>query len=343
MYTLELIRLKDDLELPDIKVPMFVLKFLNSLKEKGRAYGTYVRYGYYIEGFLDWIKKEKETNVTFEVWKALTREDYQAYYHMLLTKHHYTIDSLKRVESVFMQLYRHYISLGTSEIVSPSITLIEAQSIQNCFKPDDFVLEKDFKRLITVMKSNIGLTEHQLKGRKLLINRNVSIAILFYKYGLTMKELISLTMMDVQLGRYKGINVKGKNKTRYIPLDKEDGILMVDYLRDIPKPVRPKYHSDDPFFVAFDYQRLTYRWVYDNNDRIDNGHPKDLSRLAVQKMILQEVRRAGLSNKGINSQSMRNTAILKAIQEGKGEKKIMEYFGFKTSITLRRYKEYNRY
>lgn len=333
-----MIQLKTKLELPDIKVPMFVLKFLNSLKEKGRAYGTYVRYGYYIEEFINWIEKEKKTNVTFESWKGLTKEDYRRYYEILSTKHQYTMDSLKRVESVFTQLYLYYINKGHSDIVSPAIPFDQTQSIKNQLKPHDFVSESDFERLITVLKSKEGLTEHQLKGRDLLINRNVCIAILFYKYGLTMKELVSLTMEDVQLGRYKGIHIKGKDGKRYIPLNKEDGILMVDYLNDIPIPVRPKFHTDDPFFVAFDYQRLTYRWVYDNDDKIDTGHPKALSRLAVQKMILQEVRRAGLS--GINAQTMRNTAILKTIREGKTDQEVMNYFGLKTPVTLRRYKEY---
>lgn len=340
METLKSVRLKEDLELPDIKVPFFVLEFLNGLREKGRAYGTYVRYGYYIEDFIKWLEKVKKKEITFEVWKDLTKDDYQEYYRTLSTKHNYTIDSLKRVESVLMQLYLHYINKGHSEIVSPSITLMEAQSIRNRLKPTDFVSEKDFQRLIRVMKLKEGLTEHQLKGRDLLINRNVCIAILFYKYGLTMKELVSLRMKDINFGRYKGMEVKGKDRKRYIPLDKEDGILMVEYLKDIPEPVRPKYHTDDPFFVAFDYQRLTYRWVYDNEDKIDNGHPKALSRLAVQKMILQEVRRAGLENKGIHAQSMRNTAILNMIQKGKTDKEVMDYFGLKTKITLRRYKEY---
>lgn len=333
--------LKERLELPDIEFPMFVLNFLNSLKEKGRAYGTYVRYGYYIEDFLNWVEREKKTDITFEIWKEIKKEDYQRYYHLLSTKHQYTMDSLKRVESVLMQLYLHYIDEGHSEIASPSITLIQAHSIKNLLQPNDFVSEKDFKQLVAVMQSKTGLTEHQLKGRDYLINRNVCIANLFYKYGLTMKELISLTMEDVQLVRYKGLYVSGKDEKRYIPLEDEDGLLMLNYLNDIPKPVRPKFHTDDPFFVAFDYQRLTYRWVYDDEDRTDNGQPKDLSRLAIQKMILQEVRRAGLSNKGINAQSMRNTAILRAIKVGKSDKEIMSYFGLKTPITLRRYKEFS--
>jgi site-specific recombinase XerD len=335
-----MIKLKEDLQLPDIKVPMFILRFLNHLKEKGRAYGTYVRYGYYLEEFLEWMKKQKKTDITFEIWKAFTKEDYDRYYQHLYTKHHYSLDSLKRVESVFMQLYLYYMEKGFTDIVSPSLSLEQTYSVKSQLQPHDFVTEEDFEKLVNVMKSKEGLTEHQLKGRDFLINRNICIVTLFYKYGLTMKELVSLAMKDIEIGRYKGIHVKGKTGKRYIPLDKEDGVLIVQYLNDIPKPVRPKLHTDDPLFVAFDYQRLTYRWVYDNDDKIDTGHPKALSRLAVQKMILQEVRRAGLSHKGINAQSMRNSAILKAIQEGKDDQTIMKYFGLKTPITLRRYKEY---
>lgn len=340
MEILEEVKLKEDLQLPDIEVPIFILRFLYHLKGKGRAYGTYVRYGYYLVEFVKWLKKRKKQEINVEVWIGLLKEDYNEYYKTLINKHHYSMESIKRVESVLMQLYLYLIELGHNDVVVPSLSIEITQFLKKV-PEKEFVSEQDFEKLVKVMKSYEGLTEHQLKGRNLLIRRNVCIVTLFYKYGLTMSELVSLTMKDVNLGRYKAIEIKGKTgEKRILSLGPDDGLIIVDYLKDIPKPVRPKSHTDDPLFVAFDYQRLTYRWVYDDDDKIDNGQPKALSRLAVQKMILQEVKRAGLDSKGISSQTMRNSAILAAIQEGKSEEEIMSFFGLITPLTLRRYKEY---
>ncbi|MEX3623725.1 tyrosine-type recombinase/integrase [Viridibacillus arvi] len=338
---LEQVQLKEELQLPDIEVPTFILRFIKDLKEKGRAYGTYVRYSYYLDEFVKWLKKQKHMDINFEVWKGLSDEDYNEYYKTLITKHHYSIDSIKRVESVLMQMYLYIIKLGYNEVASPSLTLDQTKLLAAKFNQRDFVSEKDFKTLILVMRSKEGLTEHQLKGRDLLINRNVSIATLFYKYGLTMQELVSITMKDIRFVRFNQIEVRGKKgATRLIEVEQEDKLLILSYLNDIPKAVRPKFHTADPLFAAFDYQRLTYRWIYDNDDKINNGHPKALSRLAIQKMILQEVKRAGLDKKGISAQSMRNSAILRLLANNIPEQEILIYFGLKTAITLRRYKDY---
>lgn len=338
---LEEMALKEELQLPNIEVPTFVLHFLNSLKERGRAYGTYVRYGYYLDDFVKWLKNRKETTIDLAVWSGLTSLDYNEYYKTLITKNNYSMESIKRVESVLTQLYLYLCELGQKEIIAPSLSMDQTKLLAATLKERDFVSEEEYERLIYIMRSKEGLTEHQLKGRDMLINRNVSIAMLFYKYGLTMQELLSIEMKDIQLGRFKQLEIKGKKGgKRLIDLEDTDGFQILDYLKDIPKPVRPKAHTEDPLFVAFDYQRLTYRWIYDNDDKIDNGHPKALSRLAVQKMILQEVKRAGLANKGISAQSMRNSAILRALKTNAAEQDILNYFGLKSTITLRKYKDY---
>lgn len=338
---LERTQLIADLRLPDIEVPTFILQFLKHLKDKDRSYGTYVRYGYYLEEFLEWLTNVKKKEIDIYVWQSLIKDDYKEYYEVLIFKNGYNLDSLKRVSSVFMQLYLYLTNESGLHLVSPSLDT-EIYELAKQINERVFISEEDFNRLIRVVQSKDGLTEHQLKGRDKLINRNVSILILFNKYGLTLQELVNLKMTDLKFVVNKQIEISSKkNKRRVIELDIEDKLLMLNYLKDIPEPVRPKWHRNNhPVFVAFDYQRLTYRWVYDDKDKIDNGHPKNLSSLAVQKMILQEAKRANLENKRISAQTLRNAAILRCLVNGATDKEVQDYFGLKSEITLRKYKQY---
>lgn len=344
MNLLEQEQIKNELRLPDIEVPTFMLEFLSYLKKKGRAYGTYVRYGYYLEDFVRWIKKEKNKDVDLQLWKEIKENDYQSYYEYLLISNGYTIESLKRVSSVLMQVYLYLSKMGEKGLAAPQIGVDFIKQFENSdsYHPREFVSEEDFERLKFVLRSKEGLTENQLKGRDMLINRNVAIITLFFKYGLTLQEVVAIKMADLQFVVGNIIEVRGKDdQKRKVKLELDDKLLILNYLEDVPKPVRPKWNrKHHPLFAAFDYQRLTYRWVYNNDDRIDNGNPKELSSLAIQKMILQEVKRAGLEKKKISAQSMRNAAILRLMNENKKDQDVMYYFGLKSSITLRSYKEY---
>ncbi|PEF45131.1 integrase [Bacillus cereus] len=83
----------------------------------------------------------------------------------------------------------------------------------------------------------------------------------------------------------------------------------------MPEPVRPKYHSNDPLFIVFDFTRGTYHWSYDDA-------PKFLTEISIQKMIRLEVKCANL-RKGISAQHFRNTFILRKIQGNTTSEQIM--------------------
>lgn len=335
-------QMKKDLKLPNVDIPDFMLNFLMYLKGKGRTQGTYVRYGYYLEDFVTWLNTKGQCDFEINAWKQLKEEDYRSYYQYLRTTHGYTLESLKRVSSVLMQLYLYLASEGQKGKAPPCLHKQFVELIEEEYTPREFVLEDDFETLLKVLRSKEGLTKHQLKGRDKLINRNVAIVTLFFKYGLTLQEVVNIKMTDLQFGVDKTITIKGKrNQIRKIEIEPEDKSLILKYLEDVPKPVRPKwYRTHHPLFAAFDYQRLTYRWVYVNEERIDNGHPKALSTLAIQKMVLQEVKRAGLEKKKISAQTMRNAAILRFMEKGESDEEVMKYFGLKSAITLRNYKKY---
>lgn len=321
-----IIRLRSDLGLKEIELPLFVLQYLEFLRQNGRKKTTYIRYGYYIRGFLWWIE-DNEQGITIEKFKTLKNDFYESYYEYLFFEKRQKIDSVKRVRSVLGGFARH-ITEHSIESNFP-IENIETKPVQ--LYENDLVKVADLKKLLLTIKSKSGLTENQLKGRDYLVNRNISIVTLFYYYGLTMSELVSLKMNQVTLGIARTIEVSGSRK-RLIQLG-EDALIIHKYLKDVPVEVRPKLFTEDPLFIAFDFQRMTYRWLYGKNDM--SGRPKELSRLAVQKMILRESRRAGVQ---VTAQKMRNTAILRTIMEATHTKEqIMKKFGFKNLQMVKRY------
>lgn len=329
---LEAARLHAELELPEKELPFFALEFLESLKRSGRKRTTYIRYSYYIYNFFEWVKKVKKVEeVDLALFTSLESKDYEDYYGYLLYELNQQILSVKRVQSVLHRFTGHF----ENNSAQAEIIIKNGKKSTNKLDERDFIKSTDFKKLLSVMKSKKGLTENQLKGRDFLINRNVSIACLFYFYGLTVSELNSLKMDQVILGTNRTIQVGG-DRPRTLELRKEDAILLHSYLSDVPAEVRPENGSKDPLFVSFDYQRLTYRWVYGENGA--EGKPKALSRLAVQKMIQQEARRSGIH---ATAQKMRNTAILRCLAEEKyTDIQILERFGLKSQNTLRRYTDF---
>lgn len=163
------------------------------------------------------------------------------------------------------------------------LSLIPDQSLSD----SDFITEAEEKLLKHTVLSPKGLTERRAKYRPLIMDRNACIINLIVNYGLSLQELISLNMSHIQFAR----------NTLVVP--GEDTQQLYKYYTTIPEPVRPRQHTDNPLFVAFDFNRGTYRWVYEKDA------PKALSEVAVQKMIRLEVKRAAV-NRRISAQQMRN-------------------------------------
>ncbi|EJR73202.1 hypothetical protein IK9_05276 [Bacillus cereus VD166] len=218
-------------------------------------------------------------------------------------------------------------------IVSPldsiNLSLIPDQSLNN----NDFITEMEEKLLKQTVLSTKGLTERRAKYRPLIMDRNVCIINLVVNYGLSLQELVSLNMSHI---KFAGniLMVPGENgTTRPVSFTMEDTQQLYKYYTTIPEPVRPRQHTDNPLFVAFDFNRGTYRWVYEKDA------PKALSEVAIQKMIRLEVKRAEL-NRRISAQQMRNTFILRLIKQGLNEDELVSSVGFKTKISLKRYYQY---
>jgi site-specific recombinase XerD len=301
--------------------------FSTYLSEKGRKHSTIQRYAYDIKDFYRWLN-ENELLLHIKSWNEISVDDYQAYFSVLEHKREY---SLKTRHRIWVVLKKLHMFLG---IVSPldgdiHLSLIPDQSLND----NDFITELEEALLKQTVLSTKGLTERQVKYRPLIMDRNVCIINLIVNYGLSLQELVSLNMSHIQFARNTLI-VPGENGvTRSIFLTAEDTQQLYKYYSTIPEPVRPRQHTDNPLFVAFDFNRGTYRWVYENDA------PKALSEVAIQKMIRLEVKRAELGRR-ISAQQMRNTFILRLIKQGINEDELVNKIGFKTKISLKRYYQY---
>lgn len=218
-------------------------------------------------------------------------------------------------------------------IVSPldaiNLSLIPDQSLHD----NDFITEVEEKLLKQTVLSTKGLTERQAKYRPLIMDRNVCILNLVVNYGVSLQELVSLNMSHIKFAR-NTLVVRGENGiNRSISLSENDTKQLYKYYKTIPEPVRPRQYTDNPLFVAFDFNRGTYRWVYEKDA------PKALSEVAIQKMIRLEVKRSGM-NRRISAQQMRNTFIIRLIKQGITKDELASRMGFKTKISLKRYYQY---
>jgi len=305
--------------------------FAAYLTSKGRKQSTIKRYMYDIEDFIHWLEKNEKASSN-NIWASLCTKDYENYFFELKTIRHYSEKTIHRVFIVLNRLYQFF-QLSNPGMINPLKEMEMVIQPDRALRTSDFITEQEEHRLKKILSSLEHLSEKQLPARSLLIDRNISIITLLLDYGLSLQELISLNMHHVHFETNTLSIPPVSGIARTITLSIQDKKQLYKYYKIIPEPVRPKYHSDDPLFVAFDFNRNTYRWVYENDA------PKALTEIAVQKMIRQEVARAGL-RKGISGQHFRNTFILRLIEQEVSEQEIIKRVGFKTKLSLKRYYDY---
>ncbi|MFV1457096.1 tyrosine-type recombinase/integrase [Bacillus mycoides] len=296
------------------------------LSSRGRKSSTIKRYVYDIEDFGRWLQASNRFQEK-NLWKKIDKEDFEAYFQELIYKRKYGEKTIHRIAVVLKKLYQFL------EIPSPIVEMQGITPPNRALRKEDFITTEEEKKLKYILSSPEGLSEEQLSVRPLLIDRNVSIVSLLSDYGLTLQELVALQMQHVHFGENTITVVHSKGKERIISLEEEDKIRLFTYYKTIPEPVRPRYHSTDPLFVAFDFKRGTFRWVYDNDA------PKALTAIAVQKMIRLEVARAHL-RKGISAQHLRNTFILRCLERNMSTEEIIKRTGFLSHLSVKRYVEY---
>ncbi|WP_026674199.1 tyrosine-type recombinase/integrase [Alkalihalobacterium bogoriense] len=314
------------MELLSQTIPEFE-SYLTSLQEKGRRPSTLRRYFYDLEDFYRWC--ETTLSISSEKLTTLTTTDLQLFFTYLEEERKYDAKTIKRFGTVLKQFYMYLVDARVIT-TNPFIGVTYNKEIDNQLKESDILTEIEQKKLFASIRSPRFLTENQLKARSFLNDRNDSIIRLMLLYGLTLQELTSITMKDVHFETNTLDIITDTTQSRPLVVSHEDKQLLYTYYTTIPTPVRPRYYSDDPFFVAFDFQRNTYRWSYEIE------RPKALTDIAVQKMIRQEVRRASL-RKGISAKHFRHTFAIHSLKIGLSLSELQEKMGLKTVQSLERY------
>lgn len=304
-------------------LPDVILQFASHLNSKGRKESTIKRYCYDLEECFRYFKK---VNLSFS---TLQVQNFNEYFYFLTSERGYNEKTMHRIYVVLNQFYKFLHSNNSSiENFIPFTNYLAGPS--RALSTDDFISEEEEKKLLSIVQSTTDLSEKQLKARSFLMDRNEIMIRFTLYYGLTLKELIDLQMRDINFALNELVVHSKEGTKRTIILTKEDRVLLYNYFVTIPEPVRPHYHSTHPLFVAFDFNRMTFHWVYDTDS------PKALTEIAFQKMLRLEVKRAGL-RKGLCSQHLRNTFILRKIKEGLLVEDIQHLVGLKTSVSLKRY------
>ncbi|MBH0155970.1 site-specific integrase [Fictibacillus sp. 5RED26] len=311
-------------------LPEYADSFIVHLQKKDRTKSTIKRYYYDLLDFFAWVRVIKKTD-DLRVIQSLDTLTLKEYFLFLSEQREYRTATSKRVFTVIKSLF-FYLHTNRKISSNPFNELEQTLKEDTQFTDDDFISDEEYKTLFQTLSSYEGLTEKQQKYRHLLIKRNEAILSLLYRYGITLQEITNIEMKHVHFTQHE-LTVINKKETRLIALDDETQQLLYEYKEKIPEVIRPRVYSSDRFFIAFDYQRGTYRFDYGKYE------PKPLTVIAIQKMLRQEVRRSGL-REGISSQHLRRTAILNLLKEGKDEEDVQLWFGLKSNLTLNRYEAY---
>ncbi|WP_171051673.1 tyrosine-type recombinase/integrase [Alteribacter natronophilus] len=292
---------------------------------EGKQESTIRRYKYDLELFTGWCGENGTPP-----GRCFSPEHADAFFLYLCNDKGYSILTIRRILSVLKQCFLYH---RPSRTVSPFDRHLSSQTAEHRKNSHNFISTDDIQRLLKTVQSSRGLSEHQLKNWHFYRDRNQAIIHLMLFYGLSVQEVTGLVMNQVhfQSGVIELRSRKGK--PRSITLDDGDRILLHRYYQTVPEPVRPRWHTGDPLFAAFDFQRGTYRWNYEDES------PKRLTPVSVQKMIRQEVRRAGI-RRGISARMFRSTYILHRLLENATAEELKEELAFTTVQPLDPYKNY---
>ncbi len=252
-----------------------------------------------MESFIQWLHQSKRFTEN-NLFESLHKKDFEAFFNYLKEVRQYSDKTIHRIYIVLNRLYEYL------DLPSPIEGIIHINPPDRALRSQDFVSFQE---------------------------ENISIVKLLLDYGLSLKELVSLRMYHVHFESNTLSIAEDSKINRTIHLKEEDKLHLYNYYKTIPEPVRPKYHSSDPLFIAFDFTRGTYHWSYDDNA------PKFLTEISVQKMIRLEVKRANL-RKGISAQHFRNFFFLREIKQKNTPEQIMQQIGFKSHLSLKRYYNY---
>ncbi|WP_114569805.1 site-specific integrase [Exiguobacterium flavidum] len=306
-------------------LPEYIERYLYFLEASGRQSSTIRRYRYDLIEIHRYMTDVDQPIDTIEEFKSVPVETWKAFINeYLIEEKLYKQATVARIVTVLNQL--------NYQLRATKSKLIEYAQPSHELTAKQVASEEEFERLIKTNRSDRGLTDHQLQARPFLIGRNELILRLFYSYGLRIHHIIGLRMEDLNFAQHEMRVHDRLGNTYTISIKHEDQLLMLDYLKTIPEPVRPRYHTADPFFVAFDFARMTFRWLYSKNQ------PKGLSIVMITKMM-RELNLRVEGGRVVTPSMLRNAFILKTYATELSKEERLNKTCLYKEASLRRYAE----
>lgn len=294
--------------------------FLSDLLKHGRKSSTVKQYRYDLTLFTSWVQKcFKLTPESF--FHSFDTNTLDRYLKALKMERGASVSNVKRVRGILINYLQFHGAAQDlkSDVSPPGLT------------SKHFASDKEITKLFRIMRSYNGLTDYQASGRKFILERNLLLIHFMLDYGLSIQDILTLSMHDIHFGT-NTITPGGLHAhKRSITLSKEHIKLALSYYNKIPNLVRPRQQTGDPFFVAFDFGPQTFRWDYENDQ------PAALTRIAVQRMLQKEVKRAEIH---VTPTMLRNRFILNALQSGIKPIEIKAFLGLKSVEALHRYVQF---
>ncbi|WP_231577680.1 MULTISPECIES: site-specific integrase [unclassified Bacillus (in: firmicutes)] len=298
-------------------------EFLLYMQGNGRKLSTMHRYRYDLVLFACWIENSEDA-LTRPFRRNITTGQLNQHLHSAKTTRNCSPASLKRLSGVIVNfLDYHGIFLESVD-----------RGKQDLLQLRNFASDTEIHRLLQTVKSFEGLTPYQITGRKYIMNRNLFLVHLMLYYGFSIHDLTNLTMQDINFGQGVLFPVSSGGVKRAIPLNAADRELLLATYRDIPEAVQPRQNTNDPFFVTFHHATSTFQWDYGTES------PKKLTKIAIQRMIQKEIKRAGIHH--LSPTTLRNRHILDSLRDGVNFAEIKVLLGMKSIEAMHRYVVFER-
>jgi site-specific recombinase XerD len=288
-------------------------EYLRELEKEGKKPGTLKQYASDLKPFVSWLDSiEKDL-------RSVQSSDLELY--------------VKRLEDSKLQyitVKRHLSAINQWLEFSRVDTFASSDHEKTHqavpLRPGDFISEKEMSSLLKSMQK-----PGHSAARDVLIPRNLAIVHLMRYKGLRPKDISSITMNMLNLAQSTLVFKQERSHVTYkIPEVHASHIL--EYLNSIEQLKRPRWHSSDPLFVAFNNRSHDYQYDYGNEQ------PKRLSVRGIQEMIKDEVRLAGLRK--LSAKHLRNSCILDHVMSGQQDHEIQRYFHLMHPFSLHRCKKY---
>ncbi|WP_394514581.1 tyrosine-type recombinase/integrase [Priestia aryabhattai] len=302
---------------------LLLQKFLCHLNESKKKASTISMYNHDLKSFFEWLNHYHPHIPPESLPKD--RKYYDEYFSYLKEKN-LSEANLRRVASHLNGLLKYY------NLTSYIGLLQGTNKKQRELTDTDFITEADTLLLLDSVISHKHLSDIQSQIHKYIGPRNHSMFVLMIHYGLTVNEVVSLNIKDINFGQNK-LMVKNSKTNRILELSKDDKKIIYNYLLTIPLLFRPKDYTDDPLFISFHPQKMVYWYDYS----LDK--PKRISVIGTKRMIEREVKRSGIKP-NVRSTHFRNSCILNKIHEGYSNEHIIYYFGLSSRHALYRFKRY---